>query len=983
MATPAARERDGAGRASQTGRAPRRAGPLGWVRLRLRAKLTAVLVLAALVPMAVVATIAVGVVLSTLERGLHSETERQRGVGLNLVLRTVERLGDDAARLSAMGDLARAMVEGKAAVAMLLAGQAAQLPSSLVQVTDADGQPVADLVVGGDDARFAGLGLDGASEAVRLGRRWGRRVTLELVGDRLVMRAVAPVVDGSLALLGVVVLTVPLDGAFADGIRSALGAEVLIAAASSAGARSSFRDALGARLPEVAVPAAVRARITGGAATTASQPIGWREYEVAWTALVDHRGATVGVFGVAVDRGSVSSAKTVAFRSLAIGGAVALLFALGLAAVLSRRIGQPIGRLHRGAVAIARGDLDHRIDVGGTDEIGELAQAFRHMTTALKENQQRLAARMREIVALHDAGRAMSSVIEPGQVSRKVVDAVARTFDGQLCALWLLDGGGELAIAAARARRPGRGTQAGADASGAAAGLTPIAREVADTRAHLRIERVADDARRGDRLRAAGVDGSMVSAPLERKGAVVGVILVARAPGERPFTEADASLLATFADQAATAIENARLYAQVVGASEELERKVRLRTAELTQINLELGKTLADLQETQSQLILSERMAGLGLLVAGVAHEINSPSAAVRGSVEAMGEVVSRLTRHLDALAALGLPAARREAIVAWVESTGRALAAQRLPTGAAVRRAQRELRARLDAAGLDDAAAQARDLAEIGLEPDALAPFVALVAGEPRGLPVVVAGYLSEYVHLHRNVLTIHNAIGRIQRIVGALKSYSHLDQSAGLVEADLHEGIETTLTILDYALRAIPVSRSYGTLPRVPIFVDELNQVWTNLLQNAAQALEGHGTISIETGIQSRDPGARAGVFVRVIDDGPGIPADVLPRIFQPFFTTKSKGEGTGLGLGIVKRIVDKHRGEISCESRPGRTCFTVWLPQDPAAAPVAVVPPATEAELSAELTGEMTIERSLLSPAGDGGGAGDAGDRGGGAA
>ena len=106
-----------------------------------------------------------------------------------------------------------------------------------------------------------------------------------------------------------------------------------------------------------------------------------------------------------------------------------------------------------------------------------------------------------------------------------------------------------------------------------------------------------------------------------------------------------------------------------------------------------------------------------------------------------------------------------------------------------------------------------------------------------------------------------------------------------------------------------------------------DELNQVWTNLIQNAAQAIEGHGTITIETAEEMR--GERDGVVVRIVDDGPGVPEDVLPRIFEPFFTTKPKGEGTGLGLGIARQIVDKHGGELRCESRPGRTMFEVRLP------------------------------------------------------
>jgi signal transduction histidine kinase len=112
---------------------------------------------------------------------------------------------------------------------------------------------------------------------------------------------------------------------------------------------------------------------------------------------------------------------------------------------------------------------------------------------------------------------------------------------------------------------------------------------------------------------------------------------------------------------------------------------------------------------------------------------------------------------------------------------------------------------------------------------------------------------------------------------------------------------------------------------LPQVPVFVDELNQVWTNLISNAQQALGGKGAIAIETLL---DPGAQWAV-VRVIDSGPGVPADVLPRIFEPFFTTKPKGEGTGLGLGISRQIVAKHGGEMRCESMPGRTVFEVRLP------------------------------------------------------
>ena len=258
-----------------------------------------------------------------------------------------------------------------------------------------------------------------------------------------------------------------------------------------------------------------------------------------------------------------------------------------------------------------------------------------------------------------------------------------------------------------------------------------------------------------------------------------------------------------------------------------------------------------------------------------------------------------------------------------------------------AVRRTARELRGELEAAGLEeeDAAEVGRQLAELGAGEEATsrlrslaAPVVSGSSGVEAGRRArVMVGYVSEYVHLHRGVSAIEHAIRRIQRIVGGLKSYSHLDQDAGAQDADIHEGIEQTVELLDHLLaHGITVTRRYGAIPRVPVYVDELNQVWTNLIHNAVQALDGQGEIAIET------DEVADGVVVRVIDDGPGIPVEVHPRLFEPFFTTKPRGEGSGLGLSIVRRILDRHGGKITVDSLPGRTCFEVWLPRrrDPAA-------------------------------------------------
>jgi signal transduction histidine kinase len=167
--------------------------------------------------------------------------------------------------------------------------------------------------------------------------------------------------------------------------------------------------------------------------------------------------------------------------------------------------------------------------------------------------------------------------------------------------------------------------------------------------------------------------------------------------------------------------------------------------------------------------------------------------------------------------------------------------------------------------------------------------------------------------------------------KLVKAIKAYAFMDRGE-LVETDIHDGLETTLLVLGHKLKhtAIEIKRDYDrSLPKLTLRGSELNQVWTNLLANAIEALGESGTIEIDT---SRD-GACA--RVDVIDDGPGIPAEIRDRVFDPFFTTKGVGEGTGLGLDTARRIVtERIGGSIQLESEPGRTVFHVWLPLDGAA-------------------------------------------------
>jgi signal transduction histidine kinase len=196
-----------------------------------------------------------------------------------------------------------------------------------------------------------------------------------------------------------------------------------------------------------------------------------------------------------------------------------------------------------------------------------------------------------------------------------------------------------------------------------------------------------------------------------------------------------------------------------------------------------------------------------------------------------------------------------------------------------------------------------------------------------PQGLPVVLA-WASSAFRVYLLTHEIGQGSARISEIVGALKSYSYLGQ-APVQAVDLHEGIDNTLVILRNKLKhGIEVRREYGAVPPVAAYGSELNQVWTNLLDNAADAMDGKGTITIRT----HQDGAWA--VVEIVDDGPGIAASIQHKVFDPFFTTKEPGEGTGLGLSTTYSIVtERHHGTISVTSVPGETRFTVRLPIDAA--------------------------------------------------
>ncbi|HMG24641.1 MAG TPA: HAMP domain-containing protein, partial [Kofleriaceae bacterium] len=509
------------------------------LRLKLRTKVVVAMLFAALVPAMIVALLATGVILSSLEAALREDAARQLVVGLNLVLRTIERLGDETVELSESSELGAALASD-AALDAWLAHASAHVPSARLQLFGPEGQPRYDRVVWGDEARFDHAKVWPGDPAIASGQQLGRAVSLVAVGERVVVRAVSPIVDSGLTLNGVLVLSMPLDADFADGIKGALSADVMLGGPSGV-LETTFRRGLRPRTEVIQLAAADRVAALAGQRVIRNLDVGDGEYLMAATALIDRRDRPIGVLGVAVDRAPLTATKRLAMRSLVAGEVAALAFALVLALFWSRRLGSPIVELHRGAIAVSRGDLDHRIHIPGGDELTDLATAFNQMTSTLQDNQARLAARMREIVALHDAGRAVSSVIDVESVSRKIVDAVARTVEIQLAALWLVEHGadpdaghapGALRVTAARARRADvSAVLATDDALAASEALRPIVEAVYASRRPLRLDRASADPAFGDAATRAGAPGPLVALPLDRQTRVVGVLVVGR--GER------------------------------------------------------------------------------------------------------------------------------------------------------------------------------------------------------------------------------------------------------------------------------------------------------------------------------------------------------------------------------------------------------------------------------------------------------------------
>jgi signal transduction histidine kinase len=314
-----------------------------------------------------------------------------------------------------------------------------------------------------------------------------------------------------------------------------------------------------------------------------------------------------------------------------------------------------------------------------------------------------------------------------------------------------------------------------------------------------------------------------------------------------------------------------------------------------------------------------DRLASLGKLSAGLAHELNNPASAAKRAASQLRDVLKRIRDASHELGRRNLTPAQKSEILAMEDSFVQQDGPP--PDALTISDLEEQIDSLLRSHGQSDLWQLAADLARKNGRPEVLESlFESLGADTARAALVRIAASVEISTMLNE----IESSTSRISDLVRAIKEYTYMDQ-APVQNVDIVKSLETTLTILNHKLkRGVVVERDYQKIPLlVNSFGSELNQVWTNIIDNAIDAMSGKGQLRVRT---YREDSC---VVVEIGDNGPGISPEVKPHIFEPFFTTKGVGEGTGLGLDTVQRIVKKHRGNIQVNSKPGDTRFQVFLP------------------------------------------------------
>lgn len=395
--------------------------------------------------------------------------------------------------------------------------------------------------------------------------------------------------------------------------------------------------------------------------------------------------------------------------------------------------------------------------------------------------------------------------------------------------------------------------------------------------------------------------------PLTLNSSLLGILTISPKDNFENFSNLELERLLELKSIAILSITNATFYLRLTMLTETLEQKVKERTTAL--------------EETQSQLVMSEKMASLGIMVAGIAHEINTPAGVINGSADNMEENINYIIQNFFRINSQLITDQNKEQFIHSIHTVLEMESKSPIEIKEKFK-LKKSLKEKYNSHGIEENTSS--DLASFVIERN-------LVDHEELLMNVVIGGgrdvyqYLYNITNMYKNLKNIKYSIKNIVRIVRALKYYSHLDQ-ASFSEADIIESLENTLIIMHHQIKhGIEVIRNYKEIPRIYCNIDELNQVWTNIIQNAVHAMNKSEVKQLTISIYAEEKF----ICIEIKDTGFGIPKKILDRIWDPFFTTKDQGEGSGLGLGIVKGIIEKHRGKIQAASTTGNTVFSIRLP------------------------------------------------------